>query len=477
MLFNSFEFPIFFALVFLFYWVVLAKSYKQQNILLLLSSYVFYGWWDSRFLALIFISSVVDYIVGQRIYLAEGRSRRNYLYVSILVNLGILFTFKYFNFFLDSFIDVFGVMGMELSVTTWKIILPVGISFYTFQTMSYTIDIYRNKMKPSYDPIAFFAYVSFFPQLVAGPIERAIVLLPQFEKKRILDGDQVKKGLRQILWGFFKKLVIADNCAIFVDAVFADSGAYNGSTLALALVMFGFQIYCDFSGYTDIALGLARLLGFELMKNFNFPYFARDIGEFWRRWHISLSTWFRDYLYIPLGGSRGGKLMQSRNVLIIFLVSGLWHGANWTYVLWGFVHALCFLALVLTNRNRNHLDTVAEGRWFPNTKEFLLIGWTFSVNTFSWVFFRADSLSSSVSYMKSMFSWSLFEIPFRNYSWLLICAIVIMFVFEWIHRTNEHGLDWHLKFPKVFRWATYYSLLGLIFFYGGSSKEFIYFQF
>ncbi|MDN3644276.1 MBOAT family O-acyltransferase, partial [Lutimonas halocynthiae] len=336
MLFNSLDFAIFLPIVFVLYWFVTNKNLKLQNLLIVVASYVFYGWWDWRFLSLILFSTLVDYTVGRKLRDENNGSRRLLLlWTSIIVNLGFLGFFKYYNFFLDNFIEAFSFFGYVFKAGSLQIILPVGISFYTFQTLSYTIDVYKKKLEPTKDFIAFAAFVSFFPQLVAGPIERATNLLPQFYKKRTFDSNKAIDGLKQILWGLFKKVVIADNAAQFANEIFNNSGDYSGSTLFLGALFFAFQIYGDFSGYSDIAIGTSRLFGFNLMKNFAFPYFSRDIAEFWRRWHISLSTWFRDYLYIPLGGSRGGLSMKIRNTFIIFIVSGFWHGANWTFIVWG----------------------------------------------------------------------------------------------------------------------------------------------
>ena len=331
---------------------------RLQNALIVVASYVFYGWWDWRFLSLIIFSTLVDYWVGKQLGKTDvARKRKTLLWMSILVNLGFLGFFKYYNFFAENFVAAFTFFGADIQPNTLDIILPVGISFYTFQTMSYTIDVYRKNLKPTNDFVAFSAFVSFFPQLVAGPIERATNLLPQFYQKRKFDYAQAVDGMRQILWGLFKKVVIADNCAVYANEIFNNSADYNGSTLLLGAIFFTFQIYGDFSGYSDIAIGTARLFGFNLMQNFAFPYFSRDIAEFWRRWHISLSTWFRDYVYIPLGGSRGGTLMKVRNTFIIFIVSGFWHGANWTFIIWGALNAVYFLPLLLTKRNRKNTTT------------------------------------------------------------------------------------------------------------------------
>ena len=352
MLFNSLDFAIFLPIVFVLYWFVTDKRLQWQNLLIVVVSYVFYGWWDWRFLSLLFFSSSVDYWVGLVLEREQSPSKRKlYLWASLGTNLALLMFFKYYNFFVDNFVIAFTFFGINISARSLNIILPVGLSFYTFQSMSYGIDVYRRKLKPTKDFVTFLAFVSFFPQLVAGPIERATHLLPQFYIKRNFDYDKAVDGLRQALWGFFKKMVIADNCAVHADMIFNNSSEYTGSTLLLGAFFFAFQIYGDFSGYSDIAIGISRLFGFDLMKNFNFPYFSRDIAEFWRRWHISLSTWFRDYLYYPLGGSRGGVLKTIRNTLIVFLVSGFWHGANWTFVVWGLLNALYFMPLVLSHRN------------------------------------------------------------------------------------------------------------------------------
>jgi len=410
MLFNSIDFAIFLPIVFLLYWFVTNRNLKLQNFLIVAASYLFYGWWDWRFLSLILFSSLVDYFVGIGLLKQENQTKRKILlWTSILVNLGFLGFFKYYNFFLDNFITAFSFFGTEIKANSLNIILPVGISFYTFQTLSYSIDVYRRKLEPTKDFIAFSAFVSFFPQLVAGPIERAAHLLPQFYKKRTFDYSKAVDGMRQILWGLFKKIVIADNCAEYANLIFNNSADYSGSTLVLGALFFTFQIYGDFSGYSDIAIGTSRLFGFDLMRNFNFPYFSRDIAEFWRRWHISLSTWFRDYLYIPLGGSRGGTWMKVRNTFIIFIVSGFWHGANWTFIVWGALNAIYFLPLLLTNNNRNNLETVAQGKLLPSLKEVSFMLLTFGLTVFAWIFFRAENIGHAISYVSEILSPSLFQ--------------------------------------------------------------------
>ena len=371
MLFNSFEFSIFLPLVFLCYWILLKKNLKAQNFFIVCVSYLFYGWWDWRFLILIAITTTCSYFSGILIekYRAIISSQNKYFNISklvlvsnILLNLLILGTFKYFNFFSENIQRLFEMFGYGLDWVTIDILLPVGISFYTFQALSYSIDVYKKKIEATHDIIAFFAFVSFFPQLVAGPIERATNLLPQFYTNRIFDYNKAIDGMRQILWGFFKKIAVADNCAIIVNDIFNNYTDLSGSTLFMGAIFFTFQIYGDFSGYSDIALGTARLFGFELMQNFKYPYFSRDIAEFWRRWHISLTTWFRDYIYIPLGGSRVSKIKIVRNTFIIFLISGFWHGANWTFIIWGLYHAILFLPLILLNKNRKNTDIVAKER-------------------------------------------------------------------------------------------------------------------
>ena len=480
MLFNSIDFAIFLPIVFILYWFLTSKSLKAQNILIVLASYTFYGWWDWRFLSLIFFSTVIDYSIGVRLTRNQNETRRKtLLWTSIIVNLGFLGFFKYYNFFLDNFITAFSFFGTEIKANSLNIILPVGISFYTFQTLSYTIDVYKRKLEPTKDFIAFTAFVSFFPQLVAGPIERATQLLPQFYKKRTFDYSKAVDGMRQILWGLFKKIVIADNCAEYANQIFNNSADMNGSTLVLGALFFTFQIYGDFSGYSDIAIGTSRLFGFNLMQNFNFPYFSRDIAEFWRRWHISLSTWFRDYLYIPLGGSRGGTWMKVRNTFIIFIVSGFWHGANWTFIIWGALNAVYFLPLLLTNNNRNNLETVAQGKLFPNLKETSYMLLTFSLTVFAWIFFRAENVAHAFSYISEIFSLSLFQKP-TILPKILIALILLFTLIEWLGRSSEYAIEKLLiKKKRPIKYVFYYLILVMIYFFGSFNKdiEFIYFQF
>jgi len=488
LLFNSIEFGIFLPIVFALYWFVTNKNLKSQNILLLISSYIFYGWWDWRFLSLIIFSSFVDYYVGVSLSKTDDKKKRKLLLIaSILVNLGFLGFFKYFNFFAESFADAFTLLGNPIEASRLNIILPVGISFYTFQTLSYSIDVYKKKLEPTHDIIAFFSFVSFFPQLVAGPIERAANLLPQFYKKRTFDYNKAVDGMRQILWGLFKKVVIADNCAEYANQIFNNSDDYNGSTLVLGAIFFTFQIYSDFSGYSDMAIGTSRLFGFNLKQNFAFPYFSRDIAEFWRRWHISLSTWFRDYLYIPLGGSRGGTWVKVRNTFIIFIVSGFWHGANWTFIVWGALNALYFLPLLLLNKNRTYTDTVAQGKYLPTIKELFNMGVTFGLTVLAWVFFRAENIGHAWRYLSGIFSNSFFTNPFSfamesgRQTTDIISIVLSLFIFmliEWVGRNQSHGIEFLKDIKSVnIRFIMYTLVFIYIVVFYGSSQDFIYFQF
>lgn len=482
MLFSSLDFAIYLPIVFFLYWFVTQKNLKLQNALVVLSSYVFYGWWDYRFLSLILISTWVDFWVGQKLGKEHNQLKRKILlWTSIFVNLGFLGFFKYYNFFLDNFIHAFTFLGREINANSLNIILPVGISFYTFQTLSYSIDVYKQKLEPTKDFLSFSAFVSFFPQLVAGPIERATNLLPQFNRKRYFNYDMAVDGLRQILWGLFKKMVIADNSAEFANLIFNHSSEYNGSALLLGALFFTFQIYCDFSGYSDIAIGTARLFGFNLTRNFAFPYFSRDIAEFWRRWHISLSTWFRDYVYIPLGGSRGSTGLKIRNTFIIFIVSGLWHGADWTFIVWGALNAIYFLPLLLTNSHRKNLNIVASGRLLLSCKELGLILVTFTLTVFAWIFFRSESVAHAFAFISEIFSDSLFNLPNltgKRRAFETIMLILVFVLVEWHGRENQYAIErLGLSWWRPLRHALYYIIILMIINYSGKEQEFIYFQF
>ena len=526
MLFNSFEYLIFLPIVFLLYWFVfdyaLSKCKHQllwQNLFVVVASYIFYGWWDWRFLILIAITTLCSFASGLMISwcernLSEGGGKYSrlkwlfnpklWLWANILLNLGILGVYKYYDFFAREFAEL---IGIEAGFLLLHLILPVGISFYTFQALSYSIDVYRKQIAPTHDVVAFTAFLSFFPQLVAGPIERATNLLPQFQKKRTFDYATAVDGMRQILWGLFKKIVVADNCATYVDTVFADISGQSGSTLVLAAVLFTFQIYGDFSGYSDIAIGTAKLFGIKLMRNFNVPYFSRDIAEFWRRWHISLTTWFRDYVYIPLGGSRPEvparlkakgerleakytKAIAIRNTFVIFLLSGLWHGANWTFVLWGAYHAVLFVPLLLMNKNRRYRDTVAtitlpdgkiKTKWLPSIKEAGQMLLTFALAVFGWIIFRANDITQFGDIVSQICSKSLFAVPMligKYYYIPLAFSIVLLLLTEWITRCKDHPFEISSVKYRWVRWGFYLVLLLMIYLsIKLDTPQFIYFQF
>ena len=462
MLFNSIDFAIFLPIVFILYWFVTNSNLKLQNLLIVAASYLFYVWWDWRFLSLILFSTIVDYTIGRKLKVEENQTKRKFLlWTSILVNLGFLGFFKYYNFFLDNFISAFSFFGQEIQANSLNIILPVGISFYTFQTLSYTIDVYKRKLEPTKDFISFSAFVSFFPQLVAGPIERATHLLPQIQRQRILVKDDLIEGINLIIYGLFLKVVVADTLAPQVNEIFANYESISGGSLILGAIFFSFQIYGDFAGYSKIARGTAKLFGFDLMVNFDKPYFSRNIAEFWRKWHISLNTWFRDYLYIPLGGSKFGKYQALRNIFIVFLISGFWHGANWTFIVWGLIHSLLFAPLLLFNLNRKYLEPIKlyEFSW-KSLEQLLSVIITFSLVAFAWIFFRANSLQHAIGYINNM------NFEFSDYKGFLLVSILALIVDLVIDNS---------------RFRKYLSpvLIGLIIAAGiaNTSSEFIYFQF
>ncbi len=480
MLFNSYAFLAFLPIVFLLYWFVF-RNRTRQNLLIVVASYVFYGWWDWRFLLLIALTSSCSFASGLLLEHYQGLRRRQQIVsaTNILLNLAILGMFKYYNFFVENLDALFGLMGYHLDWVTMNVILPVGISFYTFQALSYTIDVYQKKLSATHDIVEFFAYISFFPQLVAGPIERATNLLPQFQKKRNFNYAKAVDGCRQMLWGFLKKLVIADNCATVVNDYWGHYAELPGLALFLLGVLFTFQIYCDFSGYSDIAIGCARLFGFNLMRNFNFPYFSRSIPEFWRRWHISLTTWFRDYIYFPLGGSRCDRWKIIRNVYIVWALSGLWHGANWTFVCWGLFHATLLTIYNLLGINTKYKKLVAYTHYLPNIKEALQIVLTFFLAVIGWILFRAETMSQAVEYLSAMITNNFFDANVLYGNRYLYFGL-LLFVVEWLQRDKQHALQFSNIKPfnyRFFRWSVYYVILFIIYYYAGTSQTFIYFQF
>ena len=482
MLFTSYAFALFLPLVFCLYWSVFRKNLRLQNLFVVAASYLFYGWWDWRFLLLIAFTSLCSWASGLLIgrFREEPRKARRISAANILLNLAILGLFKYYDFFAQSFADLF--LGGESDKILLHLVLPVGISFYTFQALSYSIDVYRGRIEPVRDIVQFFAYVSFFPQLVAGPIERATNLLPQFGRQREFNYALAADGLRQMLWGFFKKVVIADECGHFVDHVFSTYQQQPGCVLLMGAVFFAFQIYGDFSGYSDIAIGTAKLFGIRLTANFRTPYFSRNIAEFWRRWHISLTSWFRDYVYIPLGGSRCSKARTIRNTFVIFLLCGLWHGANWTFVVWGAFNALLFLPLILTGRNRRYRDTIAPDRCLPSWEECGRMLLTFALVTLGWIVFRADSVTQAWEYLCGILHWGHFTPDGDIVVWSQIlvqsACILVMLAVEWVDRREEHALNLHGIRPRILRWVIYCLLISAIcLFYDNGSAQFIYFQF
>ena len=481
MLFNSVEFLIFLPIVFCLYWFIFNRN-KIQNLFIVIASYVFYGWWDWRFLFLIFLTTLLCFISGILIDKSSQRSFRRFICgLNIGINIAILCFFKYFNFFSENLKLIFTQFGYPLDWFTIDVLLPVGISFYTFQAISYPIDVYRKKIEATKDFVAFTAFISFFPQLVAGPIERSTNLLPQFLKCRKFKYEKAVDGMRQILWGLFKKIVIADNCAMIANQVFNNYSTATTYELWLGAFFFSFQIYGDFSGYSDIAIGTARLFGIKLSRNFHYPYFSRDISEFWRRWHISLNTWFRDYVYIPLGGSRCPKAKVIRNTMIIFLLSGLWHGANWTFIVWGAYHALLFLPLILLNKNRKNIEIVANERRYPSFKELLTIVWTFILVMIGWIIFRAENITDAFYFIKRCFvtpcnSTNCLSGSNSQILWTILMIGLLMF-FDWTQRHKSFGLQVVEGKNTVIRWSSYLLLIFIILIFAGSQGTFVYFQF
>lgn len=497
MLFNSLEFAIFFPIVFAIYWL-LQKRLRLQNLFVVIVSYVFYAWWNWRFLGLLMGMSLLSWLAGKMIARSQNHaeclrggqnvpfadksrelrveSGKIWLGLCVVIDLLILGLFKYYNFFVNSFADLF---GLQNSIHSLKIVLPLGISFFTFQAISYVVDVYKRKIEPT-NMVDCLLYIGFFPKLLAGPIERPTNLIPQIQKPRVFEYDLAVDGCRQILWGLFKKVVIADNCALYVNQVYGDYANQSGSTLLLASILYTIQIYGDFSGYSDMAIGSAKLLGFRFRDNFLFPYFSRNMNEFWRRWHISLNTWFVDYVYIPLGGSRDGKWHTIRNIMIVFLLSGLWHGADWSFVAWGAYHGLLLVLLILLNRNTKYEHVVAYDRWLPSFKELGQMLLVFALATFGWMMFRADNMTQFIDYTRHMFSANLLSVPYlinRAYYMPLFATILLMFFIEWLNRSQQHGLGCVTKWHAL-NFALYYALIVLMYRLSASGDvQFIYFQF
>ncbi len=468
MLFNSYVFAAFFAVVFSLYWA--SKSSRRiQNAILLVASYVFYGWWDWRFLSLIVLSTAVDFAVGNALGTStDAVKRKRLVTVSLLVNLGLLGVFKYFNFFADSFADMIGVFGLTADFATLNIVLPVGISFYTFQTLSYSIDVYRRRMDPCRDLLDFALFVGFFPQLVAGPIERASRLIPQITQPRSWQPDEAYAGVFLVIWGLFKKVVVADNLATIANAVFSDPQGHSGLNILIGALAFTMQIYGDFSGYSDIARGISKLFGFDLMVNFKLPYFARDPSDFWRRWHVSLSTWLRDYLYIGLGGNRGSNARTYRNLFLTMLLGGLWHGAAWNFVLWGVYHGLLLIAY---RPIQGHVDAFCS-KWY---REAIAIAVFFVFTVFGWVLFRADSMEV-IAGMVTNFSFAVSG-QTLGWAWLLLyLSAPVVAVMVWQQKSENLLAP---AYAPLFVRVPFFGYLAFMIVVEGSrmNSEFIYFQF
>lgn len=475
MLFNSLEYLIFLPLVFLLFWNL---KHQYRWLLLLISSCIFYMYFIPYYILILLLTILVDYFAGILIYqTTKQHLKKVYLYSSIIVTCLILFFFKYFNFFDQIVYDVSQTFNLNYSKTLLNIALPIGLSFHTFQSLSYVIEVYRGNQRPETHFGIYSLYVLFFPQLVAGPIERPQNLLHQFHEVKEFNRPMVIDGLRQILWGLFKKVVVADNLAHYSDNIFNNYNNYPASSLLVGAIYFSIQIYCDFSGYSEMAIGSAKLFGFNLMKNFNFPYFSRDMAEFWRNWHISLSTWFRDYVYYPLGGSKVTRLKAVRNTMIIFLLSGFWHGANWTFVIWGAINALYFLPLLLLNKNRKNIGIVAENKLVPSLKEFFQMGLTFLLATIAWIFFRSNTLHDASQFLINLASSSITSRPVSAGIVKCLPIIIFMFTIEWIQRNKKYTLEINSIKSKGIRWSIYYLIILTILLIGGTQQSFIYFQF
>lgn len=498
MLFNSFEFLVFLPIVFFIYWFLVNKNLKLQNIFLLFASYVFYSWWDWRFLGLLVGLGISNYFIGINVDSVNAdRKRKSWMVFGILVNVGVLCIFKYFNFFIDSFIDLISLTGYKLSHSSTKIILPIGISFYTFLSLSYIIDIYKKNLAAHRNVIEVLLTLSFFPIILAGPIQRTASLLPQITCKRKFEQVFAVDGLRQILWGLFKKIVLADTCAANADYIFSNYSTFSGGVLVMGVVYFAFQLYGDFSGYSDIAIGIGRLFGFNLMRNFAYPYFSRDIAMFWQRWHISLTTWFRDYIFLPLSFAFSWKINKERVLLIktdlfiyiaasiiTWFLTGLWHGANLTFIIWGMIHGFFLIIYQWQKKPRKNLLKkmgISNNNLFIVIFESLL---TLSIVGFAWIFFRASTINEAALYIREMFTQGIFSVSVldlrgRGITSTLIdasIAIVVVVIFEWLQRNRQHGLEIQ-HYPLFIRWFFYWILTFFCLIYLGDERTFIYFQF
>jgi len=473
---NSFAFLLFFVVVFFIYFFPLREKSKAQNVLLLLASYFFYGYADWKMLPLLVAVTLAFYGLGIGIayYRSMGDEKKGAALsaTGIVLGAGLLLYFKYLNFFITSFTGMFESFGFQTNVSTFNILLPLGISFFTFRLISYAIEVNRGNIAPVRNIVTFGTYVAFFPCLLSGPIDRPQKFIPQLEKKRPFSYDMAVDGLRQILWGMFKKMVIADNLATIIHGIWSGYATESGSTLLLGAIFYSFQIYADFSGYSDMAIGVAKVLGFEVARNFNYPYFARNVSEFWRKWHMSLTSWFTDYIYIPLGGNRCSKGRQFFNTMVVFTICGFWHGANWTFVLWGAYNGLLFLPLILRKKKKLS-KVVAEGKWLPNLQETLNMLGTFVLVTFGWILFKATNVGEAFDYMARIFSPSLFSVPQQKIGLLYVLVLVAS---EWAGRRKEYvvcvaNLRWQ------YRWVLYFVLFLSIFILSGKVETFIYAKF
>jgi alginate O-acetyltransferase complex protein AlgI len=491
MLFTSVTFALFLLLVFVLYWFVFNRNLKGQNFFLLIRSYIFYGWWDWRFLFLLFFISASNYLIAILIQKKVQKSHRKLFFISgLIINIGTLIIFKYFNFFIDGLDNLISLFGLKVNLITLNIILPIGISFYIFLSLSYIIDIYQHKLTASRNFFDALLTFSFFPIILAGPIQRPISLLPQVQTRRIFNYARATDGLKQILWGVFMKIVISDNCAVHADKIFTGYSTYSGSTLILGVFMFSVQIYADFAGYSNIAIGVGKLLGFNIMKNFNYPYFALDMREFWRRWNISLTTWFRDYVFLPIAYSVSRNIKSDRFYLIkteffiytvgicfTWILTGLWHGANYTFIIWGLIHGFFLIINHVAAKPRKKILKRLNIRNESIALTIFDTLATFTIIMFTWIFFRADNVGHAFSYLSGIFSMSSFTLPeIRSRTTILL--VVLFFVMEWLGRDQEYAIaKIGIKWPRLIRWGIYYSIIIAIFYFAGSEQQFIYFQF